>query len=205
MLLQFFLINSDFTTILPLAYFQHLSDGLSDGIYLEGREKLAALCLYCMYIPRPWATTTTTTIHSFVSSRWDWNSDWDWDWDLASIGACLLACLVWKGKWQSGETYREGGRARRSPQSLELRGRGSCMMGIEELIPTIYVKSLRVRNPFMYIFRLYIKTVWDGRKVKRYVSLASLGLGSCCTVVEMLRQSTLSTYGAAAILIFAAR
>lgn len=36
---------------------------------------------------------------------------------------CLLVCLGWKGEWQSGETYREGGRARRSPQSLELRGR----------------------------------------------------------------------------------
>lgn len=124
MLLQFFLINSDFTTILPLAYFQDLSDGLSDGIYLEGREKLAALCLYCMYIPRPWATTATTTVHSFVSSRWDWNSDWDSDWDLASIGACLRA---WFGKENGNparHTGREGGRARRSPQSLELRGRG---------------------------------------------------------------------------------
>lgn len=48
---------------------------------------------------------------------------------------CLLACLGWKGEWQSGEIYREGGLA--VAHKAWSFGGGSCMMGTEELIPAI--------------------------------------------------------------------
>lgn len=121
MLLQFFLINSDFTTILPLAYFQDLSDGLSDGIYLEGREKISGL-VFVLYVYTPavgYYCYYYCSFIRFVSLGLEFGLGFGLGF---SEHWCLLA---WFGKENGNparHTGREGGRSRRSPQSLELRG-----------------------------------------------------------------------------------
>lgn len=115
-----------------MAYFQDLSDGLSDGIYLEGKGKISGL-VFVLYVYTP-AVGYYYYYYSFIRFV-SLGLELGLGLGLASIGACLLACLVWKGEWQSGETYREGGLA--VAHKAWSFGGGSNMMGIEDLIPGI--------------------------------------------------------------------